>query len=444
LFAVATSPTADSGIVVLADRQGNIAELRGSVILVGLVGLILATGLGYVIARMIARPLHRLAAGARAVAAGDLDHRVEVGGDDDIARVGEAFNLMTENLKGYVSELKGRHEESRRILQRLGATLESTEDLDAMLGVILESAIATLGATSGAIYDVDPSGTEPELRVRVERGTAPSGSARLALARAVGHVARTGAATREPESAPLGPCRDCAIAAPLRRRGETMGVLALYGRSVPEDFAPEDLTTLASFAAQASVAIENVLLREEAERLSVTDSLTGIANRRFLESTLAREIERAQRFGRGLSVVMVDIDHFKAVNDSHGHRRGDLVLVETARRIGRAIRAQVDTFARYGGEEFVLVLPETPLEGALVAAEKMLRVLRALPFRDPDGGPNLWITASAGVASYPRDGATAGELLAAADSALYTAKKAGRDQVATGSPLSTLTPGTPG
>jgi diguanylate cyclase (GGDEF)-like protein len=101
----------------------------------------------------------------------------------------------------------------------------------------------------------------------------------------------------------------------------------------------------------------------------------------------------------------------------------------------------VDTFARYGGEEFVLVLPETPLEGALVAAEKMLRVLRALPFRDPDGGPDLWITASAGVASYPRDGVTTAELLAAADAALYRAKGEGRDRVAAASPLSALSPG---
>jgi diguanylate cyclase (GGDEF)-like protein len=207
-----------------------------------------------------------------------------------------------------------------------------------------------------------------------------------------------------------------------------MGVLALYGRTLPDPFAEDDLDTLGSFAAQASVAIENVLLHREAQRLSITDGLTGVWNRRYLALTLAKEIERAQRFGRPLSVLMVDIDRFKDVNDAHGHLRGDEVLVELSRRMLSRIRGEIDTLARFGGEEFVIVLPETPREGARVVANKLRRAVRAKAFVS-DVGPDVAVTVSIGVAAYPEDGTTAEGLIQAADVAMYKAKRRGRDRV---------------
>lgn len=207
-----------------------------------------------------------------------------------------------------------------------------------------------------------------------------------------------------------------------------MGVLALYGRTLRDPFAEDDLDTLGSFAAQASVAIENVLLHQEAQRLSITDGLTGVWNRRYLSLTLVKEIERAQRFERPLSVLMLDIDHFKDVNDAHGHLRGDEVLVELTRRLLGTIRTQIDTLARFGGEEFVIMLPETPREGARVVANKVRRVVRAKPFVS-DVGPDVSITVSIGVAAYPVDGTGAEDLLKAADVAMYRAKQRGRDRV---------------
>ena len=143
--------------------------------------------------------------------------------------------------------------------------------------------------------------------------------------------------------------------------------------------------------------------------------------------SLRKEIERAQRFGRPLSVLMIDIDRFKRVNDRYGHQRGDEVLIQVTQRILGELRSAIDLVGRYGGEEFVAVLPETPLAGGRIAAEKILSAIRDEPFGSGDA--SLSVTVSVGVAAFPEDGTTAEELIRAADGAMYQAKAAGRDRV---------------
>ena len=133
-------------------------------------------------------------------------------------------------------------------------------------------------------------------------------------------------------------------------------------------------------------------------------------------------------FRRPLSVLMLDIDRFKDVNDAHGHLRGDEVLVELSRRMLSRIRGEIDTLARFGGEEFVIVLPETPREGARVVANKLRRAVRGKPFVS-DVGPDVKVTVSIGVAVYPEDGDSVEDLIQAADVAVYKAKRRGRDRV---------------
>ena len=164
--------------------------------------------------------------------------------------------------------------------------------------------------------------------------------------------------------------------------------------------------------------------------LSITDALTDTFNRRYLMEQLPRELERCRRYSYPLSVVISDIDHFKAINDARGHAAGDQVLQQFADRLQGSVRSNSDWVARYGGEEFVIVLPETPLEGAIAVAEKIRSATAETPFASSAG--EAWVTASFGVASTAPHGPalelTADALMRTADECLYRSKQTGRDR----------------
>ncbi|BDV43329.1 diguanylate cyclase response regulator [Geotalea uraniireducens] len=171
---------------------------------------------------------------------------------------------------------------------------------------------------------------------------------------------------------------------------------------------------------------------EEIKRLSMRDPLTGVYNRRYLDDRFPQEVKRAFRYEHRISVILMDIDHFKLVNDTYGHHAGDMVLRACAACIGGCIRENIDWQARYGGEEFVIVLPETDLSGALVAAERLRQQIAALV--TTVRGEELKVTASFGVASFTppdqqEDLEVAEFLLAQADHCLYQAKGEGRNRV---------------
>lgn len=212
-----------------------------------------------------------------------------------------------------------------------------------------------------------------------------------------------------------------------RTDGGVLGVLVVYNRVAGEDFEPGDVDTLRTFAGQASVAVENVLLHRQAQRLSLTDPLTGLWNYRFMQTSLRREAERTRRYQRPSALLAIDLDRFKTVNDTYGHPVGDQVLVELARRITAQIR-EVDLAFRHGGEEFMVLLPETDAVGAEVVAERLGRAVAARPFKVHDGADTreLRISVSIGIAVLGEHADTATAVLAAADEALYAAKAAGR------------------
>jgi len=170
---------------------------------------------------------------------------------------------------------------------------------------------------------------------------------------------------------------------------------------------------------------------EEIRALSLKDPLTGVFNRRHLDNRLPQEIKRAYRFRRPLSILMMDIDHFKSVNDNYGHHVGDLVLKAVTEALTQNIRVEVDWIARYGGEEFVIVLPETPPEGMTVVAERLRQILSSL--RIKFNGGELGITASFGAANHipvrQTPAITSMELVNLADRCLYDSKQSGRNKV---------------
>ena len=221
---------------------------------------------------------------------------------------------------------------------------------------------------------------------------------------------------------------------PLMAQTTILGVLLLQtgqakaNRSKLVSAAGQQLAQ--AVADQVALALGNLKLRESLRNQSVHDALTGLFNRRYLEECLERELLRAARNQRTVGVILVDVDHFKRLNDTFGHEAGDVVLKELAGLFQRVIRGG-DIACRYGGEEFTLILPEASLEVARLRAEQTVEAVRHLhvAHRGRTLGP---VTISAGVAAYPEQGTVTDDLLRAADAALYRAKHAGRDQVAAG------------
>ncbi|MGH9024105.1 MAG: sensor domain-containing diguanylate cyclase, partial [Acidimicrobiia bacterium] len=301
---------------------------------------------------------------------------------------------------------------------------------------VLETARAILGAEEALFLALDPATRRLVAR---EASTSSTGYQGTGWSIPVGAgLAGAVAQTRKPAVHPGGntalaylpvfpePDRATGIAVPFFSQGNLFGVVGAYGRRLGGSFQAEDVETLATLVRQAETAIDNAFLHEEAQRLSITDGLTGLWNRRELELRCQQETDRAARFGRPMGMIMCDVDRFKAVNDSWGHLGGDAVLIELARRLSVATR-EIDVVARYGGEEFALVLPETNLEGACVLAEKIRAAVSATPIEHE--GSLRTVTMSLGVATYPLHGRTVRELLTSADAALYRAKQGGRNRM---------------
>jgi two-component system cell cycle response regulator len=226
------------------------------------------------------------------------------------------------------------------------------------------------------------------------------------------------------------------IALPFELDKEQSGVFLLR-RSVdqPElvvadvEFATAVVNGALRAICRAREVEETIAANEALDALAHTDPLTDLLNRRALASQLQNEIERVRRYDAPLSVLMLDLDHFKTVNDTYGHLVGDSVLAEFGRVLQRGTRT-VDIVARYGGEEFVVALPETNYEGAMAYAERLRERIEAHPFRSASAQP-VSLTASIGIATFPAPGVDGFEtLLASADAALYRAKQDGRNRVA--------------
>jgi diguanylate cyclase (GGDEF)-like protein len=222
------------------------------------------------------------------------------------------------------------------------------------------------------------------------------------------------------------------LSVPLRSKGRLLGAMN-FNRPQVDAFSQKEIRLAEAVAAQASLAIANARLYQETRELSFTDPLTGVANRRHLFQRLEQELSRSMRFGDKLSLLMIDLDLFKRVNDLHGHTVGDGVLRGVALALLRSVR-KVDIVARYGGEEFCVVLPRVGKPEAVEVAEKLRRVVAAAPLPGPEGSAPLTVTISVGIATLGVDASDVGGLIDKADAALYEAKRLGRDRVSQAAP----------
>ena len=421
--------------VVVGLPATNDTLLLQTVLLVILGGVLVAVVTARAIARDLTEPLAELTDAARSAATGDLSRKIDARGDAEIRSLAQSFNDMTNELRTYILEVERSRDLVRGNVERLGEALSATHDLATLLPVVLESALASVGAGAGVVFVAEGGGPmemQAHHGLRVRELAVPH--------QIVGGVGLLGRVAQGEmvcgdigESAELTPgpgeeLHGSVLAVPLRRGEHVSGVIALFDPVLAGRFVARDVEELQTLARQAAIAVENVQLHTEARRASITDPLTGQWNYRYLSMMLNQEVERANRFQRPLSVAMLDLDHFKRVNDTFGHAKGDAVLREFAQRVSGQIR-EVDTFARYGGEEFVLVLPETTRGGAERLAQRIATVVHEHPFC-AESDHTVAITASIGVAVFPINGSTAPLLLRAADKALYQAKRDGRNRVA--------------
>ncbi|HUH08453.1 MAG TPA: sensor domain-containing diguanylate cyclase [Egibacteraceae bacterium] len=438
----------DAFVLVWRPVESRASALPATLALL-LLPMLAAAAIGWVLAGGVISPVRRAADVARAVAGGDLRDRLEPRGGRELADLATALNLMSTELGIRMREVERSRDELRRSLARLGATLSSSLDLNRTLAVVVETAMDTLVADRGALLLFTPE--RDALYTKIGRGLGKQAPRMLVGEGLAGYVARTGNALRlpadaeeAPEPAHGEPVGASQLIVPMLGRGRIIGVLSLFRDEGGPEFTQDDLDTMRSFAGQASVAVENVMLHQEAQRLSITDQLTGLWNLRYFNLQAEREIEGARRSGRPLSVAIIDIDHFKSVNDTYGHQVGDMVLIEVASRMRDSTRAP-DVVARYGGEEFVALLPGTGLEGGVTMVERIRAAVAASPVETTIGARQLLtVTCSVGIATFPDHGSTLEELVGSADAALYAAKSSGRNRViAAGTGDSTGAPGHP-
>jgi diguanylate cyclase (GGDEF)-like protein len=306
--------------------------------------------------------------------------------------------------------------------------VERAVDSKNVARLLLDSVVETFEFSRGLVL-AGPEGQLPLLasyglpEATARRPGRPGASALVALAHEAHatQLVRGLDATEDPWLARLLPDAEDLVVVPLVADSKPLGALVLEQPAGTGGRIPRRVVTaLERSASYAALALRNAWLLEQVQRLAATDGLTKIANRRTFEATLEREVARATRSAEHVSLVMVDIDHFKSLNDTHGHQAGDEVLRNVAAALSCECR-DFDTPARYGGEEFAVVLPGCGPDEAVAIAERLRRAVAAAPSVVP-------ITASAGVATYPSHAGDADTLVRAADEALYTSKNSGRDR----------------
>jgi diguanylate cyclase (GGDEF)-like protein len=397
---------------------------------------------------IVLRRVKALADATDRFATGDLEARAEVAGSDEIGGLARGLNGMAARLSVMmVAEREARHalagrvdalvaERTREVelLRQLSELLQACATLDEAHGVMGQLCGRLFPDAAGAIL-VTPASRDGLWAVAVWGPPLGGGRERFQLdecwALRRGRVYRVDDVSASPACPHLGePVPSAFVCVPLAAQGETLGLftLAALPGAVTEGGLGESRVRLAvTVAEQFALALANLRLRETLRGQSIRDPLTGLFNRRYMEETLDRELSRAERDGRPLSVILLDIDRFKHFNDTFGHEAGDTILSSLGSLLRSASRAG-DVACRYGGEEFVLILPAASLADAQRRAEEIREAIRGL--RVALGSrPLEAVRCSMGVAAFPEHGGVSGALLRAADAALYRAKREGRDQV---------------
>ena len=424
--AVATAPLTDTGSLGVPEM------VLGALILVAMVFIV------SIVQADLQRPLRRLDRAVGALGRGDLDFPIpDVPTTDEIGRLAKNFEVMRLQLRSMLRITRARAAIATDLnapqplqiaLEKVCVELRDATDAAGALIAVKGSDMtdAFVVGTGGAAW------TDLDVEALLG-GDGPIGTA----FRADSSEATTVSAPAGCYEANNGLTRICV--APLRIGSNRHGVVAVV---VPDPESTPDPGLVTATADQVALALERYTFLTVVQRQASIDDLTGLFNHRFLIDHLDQQVALAERLGAPLAVLMLDIDHFKVLNDSHGHHAGDIALQAFAETLSGSVRRS-DVAARYGGEEFAVIMPNTDRDDAAQVAEKIRQAVADRDVQIDLHGPKLRITVSIGVASYPADTKVAEDLLQRADEGLYLAKHQGRNQVALApGPQATETPAT--
>jgi len=331
-----------------------------------------------------------------------------------------------------------RQTQELNIFHDVAKALTSSLDLDSILQTIMEKMAEYFRPDTWSLLMVDEEKSELYFAIAIGSASEALKNVRLKVGEGIaGHVAKFGEKLIVPDVR-----KDrrftkriddltqmethSIICVPLKSKLRVLGVIQLVNVEM-KSFSHEEEFFLQALSDYAAIAIENARSVEKIQELTITDDCTGLYNARHLYKTLEQEVYRSSRFGYEFSVLFIDLDHFKQVNDTHGHLIGSKLLAE----IGYLIKAQlrlIDFAFRYGGDEFVVLLPQTGKNSALVVARRLRDSMRASAFCK-DEGLNLNVRASMGLATFPHDAKTPHDIIRQADEMMYMVKNSTRDNI---------------